>query len=665
MSKYLLEIGCEELPYKFIAQAIEQLKNGFSKFLKENNIKYSDINVLATPRRLAVIIDGLAEKQDDETKILRGPIKNVAYDENGNLTKAGEGFLKKNGVNPQDAYLQDNYLHAKVEIKGKETANVLQENIPTLILKMQGSHFMRWDNFEEKFQRPIRWIVSIMDEKEVPIQIINIKSGRVSRGHRFANPNTVEINNPDEYIEKLKSVNVIVNQDERKAEIVRQAKAEADKIGAVPRYSEDLLEEVTQLCEWPVAVTCEFDKEFLTIPEEVTVTVMAVHQRYFALYKDGKLTNKFITITNYVGDEFENIKAGNLRVIKARLDDAVFFFNEDTKKPLSDYVEGLKGMTFQKGMGSIYDKTQRIVELSKIISEDLGKTSETINRTAQLCKADLCTSLVFEFTELQGYIGSDYARISGENNSVVEGIKEHYFPLNADSELAKTIEGQIVGIADKLDTICAVFVDGKKPTGSSDPLGVRRAALGVIKTIIANNLKLDLDKLLEKTLELLPVKKDCINDIQEFFTQRLIIFLNDEYKKDVLEACAAKNPLKDLSDYVSRVKAVSAMNSPQLLESANRIIKILKEPVCCEINSNLFKHDSEDKLYEAIKSMNDTDDYNEYLTQLNGLIPSITAFFDNVLVMDNDVNVKNNRLSMLTLLKEKLEKLCDFSKIQG
>ncbi len=665
MSKYLLEIGCEELPYKFIAQAIEQLKNGFSKFLKENNIKYSDINVLATPRRLAVIIDGLAEKQDDETKILRGPIKNVAYDKNGNLTKAGEGFLKKNGVNPQDAYLQDNYLHAKVEIKGKETANVLQENIPTLILKMQGSHFMRWDNFEEKFQRPIRWIVSIMDEKEVPIQIINIKSGRVSRGHRFANPNTVEINNPDEYIEKLKSVNVIVNQDERKAEIVRQAKAEADKIGAVPRYSEDLLEEVTQLCEWPVAVTCEFDKEFLTIPEEVTVTVMAVHQRYFALYKDGKLTNKFITITNYVGDEFENIKAGNLRVIKARLDDAVFFFNEDTKKPLSDYVEGLKGMTFQKGMGSIYDKTQRIVELSKIISEDLGKTSETINRTAQLCKADLCTSLVFEFTELQGYIGSDYARISGENNSVVEGIKEHYFPLNADSELAKTIEGQIVGIADKLDTICAVFVDGKKPTGSSDPLGVRRAALGVIKTIIANHLKLDLNKLLEKTLELLPVKKDCINDIQEFFTQRLIIFLNDEYKKDILEACAAKNPLKDLSDYVSRVKAVSAMNSPQLLESANRIIKILKEPVCCEINSNLFKHDSEDKLYEAIKSMNDTDDYNEYLTQLNGLIPSITAFFDNVLVMDNDVNVKNNRLSMLTLLKEKLEKLCDFSKIQG
>lgn len=665
MSKYLLEVGCEELPYKFIAQAIEQLKNGFSKFLKENNIKYSDINVLATPRRLAVIIDGLSEKQDDETKVLRGPIKNVAYDENGNLTKAGEGFLKKNGVDPKDAYLQDNYLHAKVEIKGKETSLILQENIPSLILKMQGSHFMRWDNFEEKFQRPIRWIVSIMDEKEVPLQIINVKSGKISRGHRFANPNTVEINNPDEYVEKLKTVKVLVNQDERKAEIVRQAKAQADKIGATPRYSDDLLEEVTQLCEWPVAVTCEFDEAFLTIPEEVTVTVMAVHQRYFALYKDGKLTNKFITVTNYVGDEFENIKAGNLRVIKARLDDAVFFFNEDTKKPLADYVEGLKGMTFQKGMGSIYDKTQRIIELSKVIAEDLGKSSETINRTAQLCKADLCTSLVFEFTELQGYIGSDYARIAGEDKNVVEGIKEHYFPLNADSELAKTVEGQVVGIADKLDTICAVFVDGRKPTGSSDPLGVRRAALGVIKTVIANNLKLDLNKLLQKTLELLPVKKDCIHDIQEFFTQRLIIFLNDEYKKDVLEACVAKNPLCDLSDYVARVKAVAKMNSPELLESANRIIRILKEPVYAKVNKDLFKHESEGMLFDAINGMPETDNYDEYLSQLNALVPSITAFFDNVLVMDNDVNVKNNRLGMLTILKEKLEKLCDFSKIQG
>ena len=665
MSKYLLEIGCEELPYKFIAQAISQLKTAFAKLFNENNIEYSDIEVYATPRRLAVIAAGLSEKQKDETKILRGPIKNVAYDNNGNLTKAGEGFLKKNGLKPEDSYLEDNYLHAKVEIKGKETATILQENVPSIILKMQGSHFMRWDNFDEKFQRPIRWIVSVMDDKDVPIQIINVKSGRVSRGHRFANLNIGEISHPDKYKEILREMNVIVDQNERKAEILRQAQAEADKIGATLRYSEDLLEEVTQLCEWPVAVMCEFDEEFLTIPEEVTVTVMAVHQRYFALYKDGKLTNKFITITNYLGTNFDNIKAGNLRVIKARLDDAVFFFKEDTKKHIAQYVEGLKGMTFQKGMGSLYDKTFRIVQLSQFISESLGKESETIIRTAKLCKADLCTSLVFEFTELQGYIGADYARISGEPEAVVNGIKEHYFPLNADSELATSIEGQVVGIADKIDTICAVFADGKKPTGSSDPLGVRRAALGIIKTIIANNLKLDLNKLIAKSLELLPVKKDCIHDIQEFFTQRLIIFLSDEYKKDVLEACLSKNPLEDLADYVSRVKAVSRINSPELFESANRIIKILKQPVHAEIKKELFKHESEGMLFDEIFNIPDIFDYDLYLDDLISLVPAITTFFENVLVLDEDVAVKTNRLALLTILKEKFELLCDFSKIQN
>ena len=665
MSKYLLEIGTEELPYKFIPSAIEQLRNGFEGFLKNNKVGYEKVEVYATPRRLAVIIDGLVEKSEDETKIVKGPIAKIAYDENGNLTKAGEGFAKKNGVSTEDLYVEDNYLHAKIVVKGKSIIELLQENIPAIFSKLQGSHFMRWDNFDEKFQRPIRWIVSIMNNKEVPLEIINVKSGKVSRGHRFSKNQTVEINHPDEYVGKLRSANVIVDQAERKAEIVKQAKAEADKIGAVCRYSDDLLEEVTELCEWPIAVTCEFDEKYLTIPDEVTVTVMAVHQRYFALYKDGKLTNKFITITNYVGDEFEDIKAGNLRVVGARLDDAVFFFNEDTRKPLADYIEGLKGMTFQKGMGTIYDKTQRIVELSKVIANDLGKSSETINRTALLCKADLCTSLVFEFTELQGYIGSDYARVSGEAPEVVEGIKEHYFPLNADSELSKGIEGQVVGIADKIDTVSAVFVEGKKPTGSSDPLGVRRAALGVIKTVIANNLKIDLNKMLEKTLELLPVKKDCIKDIQEFFTQRLIIFLNDQYKKDVLEACASSNPLSDLSDYVARVKVVSDMNSPELLESANRVIRILKTPVHAEVKKELFKDDSEVMLLDAINSIAENVDYAAYLKELIGAVPAISNFFDKVLVMDTNEQVKNNRLAMLTKLKEKFEKLCDFSKVQA
>ena len=441
------------------------------------------------------------------------------------------------------------------------------------------------------------------------------------------------------------------------------ANAKASEIGATTRISDDLLEEVTNICEWPVAVVCDFDKEYLNIPDEVTITVMESHQRYFALFENGKLTNKFITIANYIGNNFENIKAGNLRVIKARLDDAVFFVKNDTKKKLEEYVENLKGMTFQKGMGSVYDKTQRLIKLSKQISEELGVNDTDVIRTAYLCKADLATNLVFEFTELQGFIGSDYARISGENDAVVQGVKEHYFPLNADSELASGIEGQIVGIADKLDNICAVFASGKKPTGSSDPLGVRRAALGIIKTIIENNLEINLTELIKLTLELLPVEADCQADVEEFIIQRLTIFLADSYKKDILEACLIGNPLEKLSDYIKRVQALSAFDSPMTVENANRVIRILKDNSFDVIDEDLFQFDEERNLYSAVKSIEELSDYSAYLNQLIGLNSKVDAFFDKVLVMDKDENIKNNRIGLLTLLKGYYCLVADFSKL--
>ena len=595
MSKYLLEIGTEELPYRFIPQAIEQLKNGFEGFLKDNKVGYEKVDVYATPRRLAVIISGLETQTSDETKIVKGPIAKVAYDENGNLTRAGEGFARKNGLAPEDLYVENDYVHAKIVIKGKSIVELLQENVPVIFSKLQGSHFMRWGYNDQKFSRPIKWIVSLLDKEEVKVKIIDKESSNVSRGHRFAQQNVI-IGHPDDYVEIMRNCCVIVDQNERKQIIVDKAKAEAAKLGAEPYYTDDLLDEVTFITEYPVPAACEFSEEYLKLPEELVVTVMAVHQRYFALYKDGKLINKFITMTNYIGDEFANIKAGNVRVIKARLDDAVFFFNEDTKKPLADYVEDLKGVTFQKGMGSVYDKTQRLITLSKDIAKELNVPSKDTERTALLCKADLVTQLVFEFTELQGYIGSDYARVAGEDARVVEGIKEHYFPLNAESETAKGIEGQVVGIADKLDTICAVFADGKKPTGSSDPLGVRRAALGIIRTVLNNDLKINLSNLIQKDLLLLPVsietsseknalqkiadtvKKNvariapdkCLAEINEFFVQRLIILLSDKYSKNVLEACASnKNPMEDLADYIARVKVVQTLDNQALLESAN------------------------------------------------------------------------------------------------
>lgn len=681
MSKYLLEVGCEELPYKFIPSAIQQLKTGFENFLNSNKVEFEDVKVYATPRRLAVIVSGLEKESKDEIKVVKGPIKKVAYDENGNLTKAGEGFCRKNGINPEDLYIENDYIHAKITIKGKSIVELLKENVPSIVLKLQGSHFMRWADNDEKFSRPIRWIVSILDREEVKIKIIDKESSNVTRGHRFAQQN-VYINNPDDYVEIMRNCCVIVDQEERKQRIIDRAKEEAAKLGATPYYTDDLLEEVTFITEYPVPAVCEFNPDYLRLPEELVVTVMAVHQRYFALYKDGKLINKFITMTNYLGDEFENIKAGNVRVIKARLDDAVFFFNEDTKKPLADYVEDLKGITFQKGMGSMYDKAQRLVKLSKLM---VG-SNPTVERTALLAKADLTTNLVFEFTELQGFIGADYARVSGEPDCVCEGIKEHYFPLNADGEIAVTTEGQIVGIADKIDTICAVFAEGKKPTGSSDPLGVRRAALGVIRTILANDLKIDLTKLITETLLLLPVSTEgdnladkfkkaagsCISrvsgkvtdEIYEFFIQRLIIFLSEKYSKNVLEACAAnKNPLVDLTDYIKRVEAVSKLNSEAVLESANRVLRILKEDSKKSVNKNLFKEPAESMLLNQIETVSEDLDYDAYLKQLEEINPSVEKFFNDVLVMDKDENVKENRLALLTMLKGKYNHLADFSKL--
>lgn len=672
MSKYLLEIGTEELPYRFIPQAIEQLQSGFENFFKSNNVEYKSVQILATPRRLAVVVEDLAQKQPDEEKIVKGPIKKVAYDENGNLSPAGKGFLLKNKVEEKDSYIENDYLHAKVFSKGKLTTELLKENVPQIVLKLQGPYFMRWAGFDEKFSRPIRWIVSIWDDNEVPVQIIDVKSSKFTRGHRFSTQN-VEINNASEYVEKLKKAHVVVDQDERKALIVSLTQKEVEKLGVKAQYDEDLLDEVTYLCEYPVPVVCDFDAKYLDIPEKVTVTVMASHQRYFALYKDGKLINKFITITNFIGDDFSNIKAGNERVIVARLDDAIFFFKEDTKKPFENYVESLKGVTFQKGLGSVYDKTQRIIELSKDIAKHLGIESKTIERTALLCKADLTTSLVFEFTELQGFIGADYARFSKEDEKVVQGIKEHYFPLNAESELAESVEGQVVGIADKIDTICAVFANGKKPTGSSDPLGVRRAALGVIKTVSEKKLLIDLTSLIEKVVAVFNKSitfndREVVSQVEDFFVQRTIIFLADTYRKDVLEACSKNiNPLVNLCDFVERVKIVSELIKEEgfssMLESANRISRILKETVEIAVSPSLFQLDAEKNLFEKINKIEDAN-YSTLLKGLKDANPSIEKFFEDVLVMDKDEKIKENRLAMLSMLKKKYYMIADFSALQ-
>ena len=673
MNKYLLEIGTEELPYKFVNSGIVQLKNAFEKLLKDNEIAFSSIKSFSTPRRLTLIIEGFEEKQPDIVKTIKGPVLNIAYDENGNLTKAGLGFAKKNGVDETALYKEDNYVYAKVEQKGKSIKDILQENVEKIVLKMQGPYFMRWADLDVKFQRPIRWVVSLLNNDELKIKIADIESSRYSRGHRFKS-DRVEIQNPDTYEQDLYKANVVVDFEKRKQIIINDSKKEAAKINAEVYFDENLLEEVTNLCEWPVPVVCGFDEKYLDIPEKVTVTVMAVHQRYFPMYRDGKLLNNFITITNYIGTNFENIKAGNERVVVARLDDAIFFFNEDTKIPFENYVEKLKGITFQKGMGSMYDKTQRIIKLSEYLAQKTNAPIDTIKRTALLCKADLVTSLVFEFTELQGFIGSDYAFNAGEKKEVVQGIKEHYYPLGADSELASGIEGQIVGIADKIDTIVAVFAEGKKPTGSADPLGVRRATLGIIKTVVQKSLNIDLQELIKKSIELMPVeiadKNALYNDVKMFFEQRLNIYYTEKYRHDVVDACiSGGNVLSDLKDFADRFEFVSekiqSAEFAKLNEAANRVIRIVKDYKSEQIPvDTLFNCPQEKQLWTCTSSIDiENLNYKEIYEQLSKIISIIDEFFEKVLVMDKDEKVKQNRLNLLYSLKRKFDKIADFSKL--
>ena len=672
MNKYLLEIGVEELPCNFIPDAQKQLKSGFEKFIKDNGISFSSIRTFATPRRLTVLIDGLPDKKDDITKGVKGPISNIAYDKDGNLSPAGMGFAKKNGVNPENLFVENNYLMAKIEEKGKSTKELLEQNVSKIISSLNGSHFMRWADFDVKFQRPIRWLVSLFNNEEAKISFLDVTSGKTSRGHRFANMSVpVDIDN---YEKELYDAKVIADFDKRKAEIVKSATEAAKSIGAEIVFDEDLLNEVTNLTEWPVPVICDFDEKYLRVPDKVTVTVMAVHQRYFPLYKDGKLLNKFITMANFVGnDGFDNIKAGNERVVVARLDDGIFFFEEDTKKPLESYLENLKGMTFQKGMGSMYDKTMRVIELSKSLATETNTPVETVERTARLCKADLATSLVFEFTELQGFIGCDYAKHCGEKVEVAEGIKEHYFPLNATSEIAKGIEGKLVGIADKVDTVTVIFASGAKISGSQDPLGVRRAALGVLKTILNGDVNINLTALIKKSIELLPIKventEELFNKIYDFFVQRLIIFLSDSYKNDILDACISNTDvLVDLKGFINKVNAlVEIVKRPDfaiLNEAAGRIIRIIKGKEINELPSvDLFKEDCEKVLYDCIKAVDENENSLLLAENLSKCTEKISNFFDKVLVMDKDENVKNNRLKLLTLAKSKFDKICDFSKI--
>lgn len=679
MTNYLLEVGIEELPSGFIENAQNQLEEGMKKLLEEERITFDNIKSFSTPRRLAVIVENISLSQPDLEKEVKGPPANIAFDGQGNLTKAGEGFLKKLNLSEENAEKRQiegiDYLFAKACEKGKETASVLSEKIPEVISKIQGSRFMRWADLDEKFSRPIRWIVSILDDKEVKVKFADVESGAYSRGHRFVENKEVKITSSSTYIQDLYEAKVIVDNKKRRDEIIKQAKSAVVTSNGEVKLDENLLDEVCNIVEWPVAVLGRFDEKYLEIPEDVVVTVMASHQRYFPVYsREGKLLNAFITMANYEGN-LENIKNGNERVIKARLDDAIFFYNEDIKKPLTQRVEDLKGITFQKGLATVYEKTQRVRELSAFIGRELyldKETLEKVDRTALLAKTDLTTNLVFEFTELEGVIGGEYARISGEDELVYEGVREHYLPKSAERVLPETITGQIVGIADKIDTITGVFALGKIPTGSADPLGLRRAAIGVVLTVMGQNIAVDIDSVIDKAIELLPIeiddKKELKEKIYEFIMQRLRGYLLEDYRYDIVEAILGVGcPLKNLNDVKERLGIMSDLvkseNYGSFHESVNRISRIIKgKEVDADIRPSLFELEAETLLANCLKNIKE-DNYSMLVESLKASISAIEKFFEDVLVMAEDEEVKRNRLSLLTGMNKKFLKLADFSKI--
>lgn len=681
---FLLEVLVQELPYKFIPSAIAQLKSSFEKLFNEQALAYGEIKVYATPRRLAVLVSDLALSQETLEKDVKGPILTIAKNDKGEYTPAALGFAKKNGVEVSNLYEKDNYIWAKVEIKGKSAQEILKENVESIILKLQGAHFMRWAYNSEKFSRPIENVLAILGSEVVELNILDKKSTNKTQGHRYSQNRELIIDEPKNYLEILRKGNVIANQDERQELIIKLAKECAQKNNLVVNFDdmEDLLEEVTFITEWPIPVVCDFSEKYLQVPAIVTTTVMTQHQRYFPLWqKDGKLSNHFITMANYVGTEFENIKAGNQRVICARLEDGVFFYQDDTKTKLIDKLENLKGMTFQKGLGSLYDKTQRMIKLSEKIADSLNiQDKEDIIRTATLSKCDLSTKLVFEFTELQGFIGENYANHDGEKSNISKGICEHYFPLGGAGMLPSAIEGKVVSIADKIDTICALFISTqgsmkkKRPTGSNDPLGARRAAIGILRILIENNWDINLQELLKYSLSQLSqefsieLEETILEELKEFFVQRLLFMYEKEFDSNVVNSIAMFNPLINLSDFISRARFVTKNKDSELFcaikENATRVSRILKDSTYNSIDEKLFVLDEEKALYQAIKGHNESScDLEKYLSSLESLVKPTVNFFDKVLVNDKDEKIKNNRFALLLALKEKFNNICDFEKL--
>ena len=681
--KLLFEIGTEEIPARFIAKTKADMKGYLEKTLKELHIEYKSIELKCTPRRFVVVIDELAENQATVEEELKGPAKKIAFDENNNPSKALLGFLKGKDISPEEVYFKtvgkDEYAHIKLTKEGQAVKGLLKDIFEGMIKSTTFPKSMRWGGKNIRFVRPIRYFVCLMDEEVIDFEIEGIKTGNITKGHRFLGSSEIVINTPDEYEAKLKENFVILDDEQRKALILEQCKAVADSLGGTLMMDEDLLEEVNYIVEYPTAFYGEFDESYLSLPKEAIITPMKEHQRYFpVLDADGKLLNKFITVRNGDSYAIDNVKRGNEKVLDARLSDALFFYHEDTKKPLEAYVERLDTIVFQQKLGTILDKTKRIQNLSEKIAKALALTLPNLDRAAYLSKADLTTAMVFEFTELQGIMGRYYANLSNEPSEVAEAIYEHYLPRFAGDELPSTNEGIILALSDRLDSVAGFFAIGIQPTGSQDPYALRRQALGILNIMMEKKLDVRLFDLLDLALENFDFedmdKQSVKSDLMSFFELRLKnLFTDMGIRYDVVDAIINiedSNPFdlliraKDLDAWVKNNSVTEA------LQTFSRISNISKEAIAGKVDEALFAHDSEAKLntaYNSIKAEVETmlarREYVKALELLISIKDSVDAFFDSVMIMDENMDIRANRLAMLSNIRTTMESVADLSKI--
>ena len=683
MAKDLLfEIGAEEIPAGFMPNILGQLKTLAETKLNDAHLPFESIATYGTPRRLALIVKGLADTSAEISERHKGPSASIAYDADGNATKAAIGFARGKGLDVADLVVEDGYIYAETKTAGVPAKDIVTDMLPQLITGLNFPKSMHWGNLDAKFVRPVRWLVALLDEEVIPVEFATVKSGNVTRGHRFLGADEITIKNAASYVDTLKENFVMVDQDARRELISKQLHDIAASKNASIVWDDDLLEEINYLVEWPTALCGGFEESYLALPDAAIITPMKDHQRYFPLVdQDGKLLPMFLTVRNGSDHSIEVVQAGNERVLRARLDDAKFFFNEDRKKPLIDRQDGLTKIVFQEGLGNLADKTERLLKLGRVFGEECGLHEDAavvLERATELAKTDLTTGMVTEFTELQGVMGKEYALLDGESPEVAEAIFEQYLPRFAGDVLPQTEAGKVLSIIDKVDNIVATFSRGLIPTGSQDPYALRRQTIGILNILLGSEWNISLRPIFKASMELLnvPAEKqdELLGQVEEFFTLRLKnIFLDREVPHHVIDLLLSNNELSvaDAEGLVNALLANRIDENVELVQAYTRMYNLVKDVEYTGVNSDLLKEDAEKALFEAASKASEAslaaweaNDYTAVVAVPATLVPAINKFFEDVMVMDKDEAIKANRLQLVRLAYSVMAIIGDISALK-